>query len=119
MYSNPQRRSDQGTQDLRQQAGSWLRELREAAGLSQRELAARVGTEYYTFISQLETGRGRLPPDKYRVWAEAVNLAPYDFVKRLMGYYDPVTYGVLFGDAGAADEPPKVLKMGRTKKVSA
>jgi transcriptional regulator with XRE-family HTH domain len=73
-----------------------LRELREKQGYSQRELARRVGAEYYTFISQLETGRGRIPPDRYRRWAEALKVEPAVFVRNLMQYYDPVTYGILF-----------------------
>ncbi len=83
----------------------WLKELREARGLSQRELAARVGTEYYTFISQLETGRGRLPPDRYLVWADSLGVTPREFVQRLMRYYDPVTYGILFDDASTSSAP--------------
>lgn len=96
MYSNPQKRSDKRTQELRREAGMWLRQLREKRGLTQRELAAQVGTEYYTFISQLETGRGRMPPDRYKVWAEALGVPPKEFVKRLMRYYDPVTFEILF-----------------------
>jgi hypothetical protein len=42
MYIHPQRGSSELTQKLRNQAGVWLRELRERRGLSQRELAARV-----------------------------------------------------------------------------
>jgi hypothetical protein len=57
-----------------------------------------VGAEYYTFISQLETGRGRVPPDRYRVWASALQVDPKLFVKQLLSYYDPITYGILFGD---------------------
>ncbi|MEQ8824383.1 MAG: helix-turn-helix transcriptional regulator [Filomicrobium sp.] len=98
MYSNPQKRQDTQTQELRKAAGRWLRELREAKGLSQRQLAQQVGVEYYTFISQLETGRGRIPPDKYGVWAEALGLPVRDFVKHLMQYYDPITYCYLFSD---------------------
>jgi transcriptional regulator with XRE-family HTH domain len=98
MYSNPQKLSAKDTQDLRQEAGVWLRQLREQAGLSQRDLAAAIGAEYYTFISQLETGRGRLPPDKYEIWAKAVGIPTRDLVKRLMRYYDPVTYAILFDD---------------------
>ncbi|HBT68115.1 MAG TPA: XRE family transcriptional regulator, partial [Agrobacterium sp.] len=37
---------------LRREAGLWLKEKREALGMSQRELAVKVGIEYYTFISQ-------------------------------------------------------------------
>ena len=49
------------TAELRKQAGKWLRLRREKLGLSQRELAKRVKIDYYTFISQIEAGRGRVP----------------------------------------------------------
>lgn len=98
MYSNPQKRSAADVQDLRKEGGRWLKELRETAGLSQRELAAKVGAEYYTFISQLETGRGRIPPDRYISWAQALGLAPRDFVRDLMRYYDPLTHAILFAE---------------------
>jgi len=39
--------SDEGV-ELRRVLGCWLKELREARGLSQRELAEKVGVEYYT-----------------------------------------------------------------------
>lgn len=96
MYGNPQRRASEDVQSLRRQGGRWLREKREAAGLSQRQMAELVGADYYTFISQLETGRGRIPPDRYRDWATALGVSPQDFVRELMRYYDPVTYGILF-----------------------
>jgi transcriptional regulator with XRE-family HTH domain len=104
MYSHPQRRSSELTQKLRNQAGNWLRELREKRGLSQRELAARVGAEYYTFISQLETGRGRIPPDRYLVWAHALGIDKREFVRTLMSYYDPVTYNILFDQVGESQQ---------------
>jgi transcriptional regulator with XRE-family HTH domain len=98
MYSNPQKLSQNGVLELRQQAGRWLRELREARGLSQRRLANRVGAEYYTFVSQLEAGRGRIPPDRYTAWAAALGVEPKVFVQTLMRYYDPVTYEIVFAD---------------------
>jgi transcriptional regulator with XRE-family HTH domain len=99
MYSNPQKLSMDDSARLRRDAGHWLKELREARGLSQRQLAAEVGVEYYTFISQLESGRGRIPPDRYRVWAEALGVSPRHFVAKLMQFYDPVTYAILFDDS--------------------
>lgn len=96
MYGNPQRRTAADVQTLRREGGQWLRTQREGAGLSQRQLAARVGADYYTFISQLETGRGRLPPDRYREWAEALGIDPREFVTELMRYYDPITHEILF-----------------------
>jgi len=98
MYGASQRRSDPDVQELRRAGGIWLRGLRERCGLSQRELARLVGAEYYTFISQLETGRGRVPPDRYRLWASALEVDPKLFVKRLLSYYDPITYDILFGE---------------------
>ena len=97
MYTHPQfGQSTAEIQMLRQQAGRWLRALRERAGMSQRELAKAVGFEYYTFISQLEGGRGRLPPAQYLAFAEALDIPLHDFVKTLMRYYDPSTYYALF-----------------------
>jgi transcriptional regulator with XRE-family HTH domain len=98
MYSNPQKRTSNEVAELRREAGRWLKDLREARGLSQRGLAEQVGAEYYTFISQIEAGRGRVPPDRYVEWATALGVPPYDFVRMLLKYYDPVTYGILFGD---------------------
>jgi DNA-binding XRE family transcriptional regulator len=45
MYSNPQRRTAADVQDLRREGGRWLKEMRERVGLSQRELALKVGAE--------------------------------------------------------------------------
>lgn len=91
------------TSELRQAAGAWLKEIREAKGISQRELAKILNLDYYTFISQLENGRGRVPHNRYRDWARALGLEDKVFAKRLLMYYDPVTYEILFaeGEAGA------------------
>lgn len=97
MYSNPQRRTSSETIELRKEGGAWLKSLREARGLSQRKLADLIGTDYYTFISQLETGRGRIPPDRYVAWAEALGVEPREFVKNVLQFYDPITYEILFG----------------------
>ncbi|WP_370852998.1 helix-turn-helix domain-containing protein [Pararhizobium haloflavum] len=81
---------------LRQLGGRWLRILRENENLSQRDLAKAVGIEYYSFISQLETGRGRIPPERYAAFAKAFRIDPRIFVRELMRYYDPVTHELLF-----------------------
>jgi|ERR1700687_3129259 len=96
MYGNPQKRTAADVQLLRREGGRWLKDQRERAGLSQRQLATAVGAEYYTFISQLETGRGRIPPDRYEAWASALNLSSREFVKSLLRYYDPITFSLLF-----------------------
>lgn len=101
MYSHPQQGAGAEALKLRQEAGHWLKAAREAQGLSQRELARRIHLDYYTFISQVESGRGRVPPDRYAAWAEALNMDVVDFVKTMMSFYDPVTYGLLFESKSA------------------
>ena len=96
MHGNLQSRSSEEALDLRRKGGRWLRERREAARLSQRQLAERVGVEYYTFVSQLESGHGRIAPARYRDWAAALGLEPDAFVTELLQYYDPITHDILF-----------------------
>lgn len=78
--------------------GQWLKSLREEHGLSQRQLATKLSLDYYTFISQLETGRGRIPAARYLEWANVLNQDPKDFVKTLLSNYEPETHSILFGD---------------------
>ena len=96
MYAITEKRAPSEKAELRKEAGRWLKDRREARGLSQRELAELVGLEYYTFVSQLETGRGRIPSDKYRAWAEALGMSSRDFVLALLPFYEPTTYSILF-----------------------
>jgi transcriptional regulator with XRE-family HTH domain len=96
VYAHPQQSAHYDVHQLRREAGKWLKEQREKQGLSQRQLADLVGVEYYTFVSQLEAGRGRIPPDRYELWATAFDMDPGEFVKHLMQFYDPETYRLLF-----------------------
>jgi transcriptional regulator with XRE-family HTH domain len=107
MYSSQQRVSSTEVVELRKEAGLWLKELREKRGLSQRQMAEKVGGNYYTFISQLESGRGRIPPDRYLIWADVLNISPEIFVRRLLRYYDPVTYSILFGQSEVSKKPSR------------
>ena len=95
MYAQYVRSADHARQ-LRQEAGRWLRSHREACEMTQRDLAERVGLRYYTFISQIEGGHGRIPPDQYEAWALALGIEPRDFAKSMLRYYDPFTYRLLF-----------------------
>ena len=84
---------------LRKQAGVWLKDLRAKAGLSQIELAAQLGFKYYTFVSQVENGFGRVPSESMEAWGLALGLAPADFARHLLSYYDPDLHRLLFGEA--------------------
>ena len=96
MHGNPQRQSLADVQDLRREGGRWLKKRREHIGLTQLQLAQRVGATHYTFISFLETGRGRIPPHRYTDWAHALEVSERDFVREMLRYYDPITFRILF-----------------------
>jgi hypothetical protein len=64
----------------RKQAGTWLKGLRGQSGLTQMELADRLGFKYYPFISQVENGHGRVPTEKWKPgrkrWASIRRISP-------------------------------------------
>ena len=82
--------------ELRKQAGTWLQERRKAAGLSQIELGQRLGLKYYTFISQVENGFSRVPSDSMEGWARALGIAPAEFARHLLVWYEPELHKLLF-----------------------
>jgi transcriptional regulator with XRE-family HTH domain len=100
MLSQIDRAVPDETRALRLEMGKWLRTLRETGGLSQRDLATALGLDYYTFISQLENGRGRIPPARYAEWADALGVDRKLFVEKVLYFTEPHTYEILFGEAG-------------------
>lgn len=83
-------------QAVRRRAGAWLKELRGRAGLSQIQLAELLGLKYYTFVSQVENGFGRVPTESMEAWARALGVEPSAFARRLLSYYDPELHRLLF-----------------------
>jgi transcriptional regulator with XRE-family HTH domain len=81
--------------ERRKEAGAWLRGLRERAGLTQMDLAIRLGFKYYAFVSQVETGFTRLPPQKVGAWGSAVGADP---VRLAASFYEPELHRVLYED---------------------
>ena len=100
----PRAPSDPARAVLRKQAGAWLKATREAAGLTQAELAERVGLRYYTFVSQVESGHGRVPIETQGAWAKAVGVDETEFARLLLGLYDPELYRLLFGEEPAGGD---------------
>lgn len=90
------KRSTEEMRKLRKQAGAYIRELRLAAGLSQLDLAQRLKLQYYTFISQIENGAARVPPESLDEFAAALGVAKGEFAKTLLSFYDPWTYRAIF-----------------------
>ena len=84
------------TKTLRREAGRWLKAAREEAGLTQADIAQRLGLRYYTFVSQVESGVGRVPIEMQQAWAEALGLDPGEFARTLLRQYEPELYRLLF-----------------------
>ena len=96
MLAEAHKATPEEAKEQRAALGLWLKELREQQKLSQRELADRLSLDYYTFISQLENGRGRIPVHRYAEWAEALGQDKRLFVRTLLSYYEPTTSQILF-----------------------
>lgn len=96
MLAELQKTTPEESKEQRAALGHWLKALREERKLSQRDLADMLSLDYYTFISQLENGRGKIPAHRYAEWATALGQEPRSFVKTLLRYYEPSTYQILF-----------------------
>lgn len=83
----------------RREAGRWLKSLRERAGLTQADVATRLKLRYYTFVSQVEGGYGRVPPEQIASWAATLGVSPRSMARELMRHYDPETHRLLFDPA--------------------
>ncbi len=112
------RRFSEKAERLRRKAGRWLKALRIRRSLSQSELSKLVGASQSSFVSQIEIGKQRLPPEKYVVWAEALGMPAKDFVLELIRYYDPDVFSCL-NDAtlGAAASTSQKTRRHRGQKV--
>lgn len=100
------------SQMLRRKGGRYLKELRIAAGLTQREVAEALGMKHYTFVSQMEAGKGRLPTDLYQDFADVVGIDVKNLAKNCLKFWDPYTYAALF-----KEDVQRVLDEGREENT--
>ena len=54
------------------------------------------GLKYYTFISQIENGFGRVPSESMEGWARALGIPPAEFARQLLAFYEPELHKLLF-----------------------
>jgi transcriptional regulator with XRE-family HTH domain len=85
------------------EAGAWLKQLREGRGLSQPQMVTALGMKHRAAISMIESGKNRLAPVNFEIYAEMLCIEPREFVRQLLSYYSPEVYEILFGDV--ADQP--------------
>jgi transcriptional regulator with XRE-family HTH domain len=86
--------------DARKDAGNWLKKLRTDAGITQLDLARACGYEYVSFMSQIEAGKGRIPPEKYETFAKAYKVDPKWFAQNYLRFTDRYMFKLLFGSDG-------------------
>ena len=108
-------RSAEAARALRKRGGKWIKVQREAVGLTQRELALAVGLPYYSFVSSIEVGSGKPPPELYEAFARALHMEPKDFAWAMLRYYDPWVFKALGGidaERSAMPDGAKVRSIG-------
>lgn len=88
----------------RANAGQHIKRLRMDAGLTQKELSEVLSLKYYTFISQVENGQGRLPPNLWVKTAKALDVDVVEFGLRMLEYYDPHAYHAINGREHREDD---------------
>lgn len=95
MTNQQYERSSQEARIARANAGGYVQRLRLAAGLTQRDLAMKLNLKYYSFISQVENGQGRLPPYLWVKTAKALGVDIKEFSLCLLEYYDPHAHAAI------------------------
>lgn len=83
--------------DYRLIIGSWLREHRLEAGLTQEELSKIIGFRG-AMISSVEIGDKAIPPERYQPWCDALGIDHKDFGLFILEHTDPWLYGMIFGE---------------------
>ena len=86
------------TSDLKHELGQYVRDCREARGMTQADLARAVGMTYYTAISAIEIGRNSVPPERYMAFAEALGVNPKTFVRNVLRLTNPWAFVLLFSN---------------------
>jgi transcriptional regulator with XRE-family HTH domain len=87
--------------DYRRAVGNKVRDLRLAAGLTQKALGKLVGVGSNA-ISGIEVGRNPVPPERYRAFAVALGVDAKPFGEFLLEYSDPWLFGMIYGQEAVA-----------------
>ncbi len=81
----------------RQQEGNLIRTLRHAAGLTQEQLATRIGLAHKQTISGIEMGRQHVPPERCEDFALALGERARTFSAFLLRWQSPWLFAGIFG----------------------
>ena len=81
---------------LKRAEGEWLRELREERGMTQKEVAARLGTSPAN-LSRMENGADHIPRERVAQFAEIFGIDVDTFSRTVLLFKDPWMFEGLFG----------------------
>lgn len=76
--------------------GQFLKRCRNSKGYTQPQMAEAVGQNYFTVISQIENGSGKIPTTDIHLWAEALGVPTPDLAKAYVKAYDRPLFEALF-----------------------
>lgn len=94
--------------DRRKRMGQIIKALREREGMTQIEMAKAVGQEYFTFISQVETGQSKIPSKDIAIWARALSVQAEALAKECLKHYDPLLFEAMFPNEDPDDFEPSL-----------
>jgi transcriptional regulator with XRE-family HTH domain len=81
-----------------------LRRAREATGLTQAEIAQRLG-EPQSWVSRVESGETRMHLIEFRAYCQAIGISPVDFIANLEGALQSLPSAVSDEAVGNDDIP--------------
>lgn len=71
----------------RKQFGSYLKSLRVDHGMTQADLASKLGLKYSQSIANIESGRFKLPTRYVQSYCSVFNLNSNDFIDKMTQAY--------------------------------
>ena len=80
---------------LMQEAGNFLKSLREEKGLYQREVGHRLGLAYPSIVTRWESGSKKLPINKFYSMSRILSIDSHRFAVFMMRCYYPELYACL------------------------
>lgn len=93
---------------MRRRFGAWLKEARETAGLTQRDMAERLDYAYPTTISVIERGVSPMPAAEIKEWAEVLRVDLQTLADWYLYFQNPFVYAALYGhDPHELEQLPK------------
>ena len=83
----------------RKNFGQMIQQRRQEIDMTQPELAEKTNQKFFTFVSNVENGRAKIPTVDLKIWARALKVNRNQFVQNYLFAADPPLYNALFSAA--------------------